>query len=446
MTSYPVMLHVAGRRCLVVGGGRVALRKVEGLACAGADVTVIAPEIDPRIEALGVVAERRPYRSGDAAGFRLIITATDDPAVNAQVFDDAEAAGVWVNSADDIDHCSFTLPAIHRDGAVTVAVSTDGQSPAFAGWLRDRVRETLPLGLADVAAQIANERRAVHDRGESTEDVDWRSRIDELVADRAELPAGTVHLVGAGPGDPELLTLRAARLLASADVVVHDALAGTEALALVPAHVERIDVGKRPGRPVPQELINDLLVHLAQRHRCVVRLKGGDPFLFGRGGEEALSLQAAGVPFEVVPGVTSAFAAPAAAGVPVTQRGMSASVTVVTGHRRYGDEDETDWEALARVGGTIVVLMGVAERAVIARRLLAGGLSADTPVTAVRYGTRPEQEVARTTLAELGETPIEAPAAIVIGAVAGLDLSSDAIARATMTGWPPPRANASQAT
>jgi uroporphyrin-III C-methyltransferase len=435
MTMYPVMLRVAGRRCLVVGGGRVALRKVEGLLGAGADVTVIAPEVDARIDALDVAVERRPYRRGDVAGYRLVITATDDAAVNAAVFDDAETVGVWVNSADDIEHCSFTLPAIHRDGAITVAVSTEGQSPAFAAWLRDRVRDALPVGLADVAAQIADERRAVHERGATTEGLDWRTRIDELVGEPASV--GTVHLVGAGPGDPELLTVRAARLLAAADVVVHDALADTEALSLVPSHVERIDVGKRPGRPVPQELINDLLVQLAQRHRRVVRLKGGDPFLFGRGGEEALALQAAGVPFEVVPGITSAIAAPAAAGVPVTQRGMSASVTIVTGHRRFGDEDETDWEALARVGGTIVVLMGVAERGAIAQRLLDGGLSPDTPVTAVRYGTRPEQEVARTTLGALGDTPIEAPAAIVIGAVAGLDLSSDAIARATTSGWPP---------
>ncbi len=419
MTLYPVMLQVAGRRCLVVGGGRVATRKVEGLVGAGAEVTVIAPEIDPTIEGLPVGIERRPYRTGDVAGFRLVITATDDADVNAAVYDDAERAGVWVNSADDIDHCSFTLPAIHRDGAVTVAVSTDGQSPAFATWLRDRVREALPVGLGEVSAVLAAERRSLHDRGETTEGLDWVTRIDDLVN---ASDVGTVHLVGAGPGDPELLTLRAARLLASADVVVHDALADTAVLDLVPADVERIDVGKRPGRPVPQELINDLLVHLAQSHRCVVRLKGGDPYLFGRGGEEALALRAGGVPFEVVPGITSAIAAPAAAGVPVTQRGVSASVTVVTGHRRFGDEDETDWEALARVGGTIVVLMGVAERAAIARRLMDGGLAQTTPVTAVRYGTRPEQEVARTTLEALGTTPIEAPAAIVIGAVAAFDL------------------------
>jgi uroporphyrin-III C-methyltransferase len=423
MTSpYPVMLTVEGRRCLVVGGGKIAARKVDGLVAAGADVTVIAPSVDPSITALPVTVEQRPYRPGDAsAGFRLVITATDDPDVNAQVYADAEAAGIWVNSADDPEHCSFTLPAIHRDGDVTVAIGTGGQSPAFAAWLRDRVRESLPAGLSDVVGQLAAERRAVQEAGESTEARDWRPRIEELAAGSSG--RGTVHLVGAGPGDPELLTLRAARLLAMADVVVHDALADSEVLALAPAHVERIDVGKRPGRPVPQELINDLLVQLSARHRCVVRLKGGDPFLFGRGGEEALALQAAGVPFEVVPGITSAIAAPAAAGVPVTQRGVSASVTIVTGHRREGDEDETDWTALARVGGTIVVLMGVSERAAIARKLIGGGLSLDTPVVAVRFGTRPEQEVARTTLGALGDTPIEAPAAIVIGAVAGLDLS-----------------------
>jgi uroporphyrin-III C-methyltransferase len=416
------MLTVEGRRCLVVGGGKIAARKVDGLVAAGADVTVIAPSVDPSISALPVTVEQRPYRPGDAsAGFRLVITATDDPDVNAQVYADAEAAGIWVNSADDPEHCSFTLPAIHRDGDVTVAIGTGGQSPAFAAWLRDRVRESLPAGLSDVVGQLAAERRAVQEAGESTEARDWRPRIEELAAGSSG--RGTVHLVGAGPGDPELLTLRAARLLAMADVVVHDALADSEVLALVPARVERIDVGKRPGRPVPQELINDLLVQLSARHRCVVRLKGGDPFLFGRGGEEALALQAAGVPFEVVPGITSAIAAPAAAGVPVTQRGVSASVTIVTGHRREGDEDETDWTALARVGGTIVVLMGVSERAAIARKLIGGGLSLDTPVVAVRFGTRPEQEVARTTLGALGDTPIEAPAAIVIGAVAGLDLS-----------------------
>ncbi len=232
----------------------------------------------------------------------------------------------------------------------------------------------------------------------------------------------TVHLVGAGPGDPDLLTVRAARVLATAEVVVHDALADSRLLELAPPHAERIDVGKRPGLPFPQEAINALLVQLGRRFDTVVRLKGGDPFVFGRGGEEAIALAQAGIDVCVVPGVSSAFSAPACAGLPVTHRGVAAAVTVVTGHRRIGEEAATDWEALARVGGTIVVLMGVAERGVIAARLQAGGLPADCPVAAIRHGSRPDQLRVDTTLGELATVPIEPPATLVIGAVAGFRL------------------------
>lgn len=232
----------------------------------------------------------------------------------------------------------------------------------------------------------------------------------------------SVALVGAGPGDPDLLTVRAARLLAEAEVVVHDALVGDGVLALVPPGTELVDVGKRPGRPVPQEMISTLLVELGLQGRRVVRLKGGDPFVFGRGGEEAIALQEAGVPFEVVPGVTSSVAGPAAAGVPVTHRGVAAAVTTVTGHRRAGEPD-VDWRALARVGGTIVILMGVAQRATIAAELQAGGLSPDTPVATVHRATTDAQTVARCTLGELGAHRVTAPAVIVIGEVAALDLT-----------------------
>ncbi|CAN5790676.1 uroporphyrinogen-III C-methyltransferase [soil metagenome] len=232
---------------------------------------------------------------------------------------------------------------------------------------------------------------------------------------------GWVSLVGAGPGDPDLLTVRAARRLAEADVVVHDALVGDGVLDLVPARVERIDVGKRPGRPVPQELISALLEQLAEAGQHVVRLKGGDPFVFGRGGEEAQALLEAGIPFEVVPGVTSAVAAPAAAGIPVTHRGVAAAFTVVTGHRRAGEPD-VDWRSLARVGGTVVVLMGVSQRAAIAAELVAGGLDPATPVAAIRSATTPDQVVARCRLDELAAAAIDSPAVLVIGAVAALDL------------------------
>ena len=231
----------------------------------------------------------------------------------------------------------------------------------------------------------------------------------------------TVYLVGAGPGDPGLLTVRGAELLAEADVVVHDRLAERSLLDLAPAGAQRIDVGKSPGAPVAQEDINQLLVEHGRLHPVVVRLKGGDPFVFGRGGEEAEALIAAGVEFEVVPGITSAVGVPAYAGIPVTHRGLSTSFTVVTGHSRHSVDSDVDWESLARAADTVVVLMGVAHRAEIADRLMAGGLDPQTPVAAVRWGTRPDQRTVRTTLARLGETALEPPVTMVIGKVAGLD-------------------------
>jgi len=232
----------------------------------------------------------------------------------------------------------------------------------------------------------------------------------------------TVYLVGAGPGDPGLLTVRGAEVLARADVVVHDRLAEASLLDLAPRAAERIDVGKSPGAPIAQHAINAMLVERGRAGLEVVRLKGGDPFVFGRGGEEAAALLEAGVPFEVVPGVTAAIAVPAYGGVPVTHRGVSTSFTVVTGHSRHRADDDTDWEALARVGATIVVLMGVAHRGEIAARLVAGGMPADTPVAAVRWGTRPGQRTLRTTLAELAAVELEPPVTMVIGQVAALDL------------------------
>jgi len=233
----------------------------------------------------------------------------------------------------------------------------------------------------------------------------------------------TVYLVGAGPGDPELLTVKGADVLRRADVVVYDRLSVSSLLDLAPPDAERLSVGKTPGHPsMAQDEINALLVSRGRAGKEVVRLKGGDPFVFARGGEEAQALLDAGVPFEVVPGITSAVGVPAYAGVPVTYRGLSTSFTVVTGHEDPWAATETDWEAVARVGGTIVILMGVATRAAIAERLMAGGLAGETPVAAVRWGTRPEQRTVRTTLAHLGATELEPPVTMVVGGVADLDL------------------------
>jgi uroporphyrin-III C-methyltransferase len=237
------------------------------------------------------------------------------------------------------------------------------------------------------------------------------------------LPHGIVSLVGAGPGDPDLLTVRAAARLAAAEVIVHDALVSDAVLALAPATAERIDVGKRPGQSVAQDLINVLLVRLAREGKRVVRLKGGDPFVFGRGGEEAMALAEAGIACEVVPGISSAIGAPAAAGIPVTHRGLSASFTVVTGHRQRG-ETPVNWQALAQVGGTLVVLMGVAQRGEIAEQLIEGGLASSTAVAAVHRATTGAQTVQRCSLHELATAPIESPAVIVIGAVASLDVGA----------------------
>ena len=234
----------------------------------------------------------------------------------------------------------------------------------------------------------------------------------------------TVYLVGAGPGDPDLLTLRAARLLAEADIVVHDRLVDPRVLDLISPWAEVVDVGKRPGGPADaQDRIHQVLVEAARRHATVVRLKGGDPFVFGRGGEEAEALRSEGVGVEVVPGITSAIAGPAAAGIPVTMRGHASGFTVITGHQDPTNARSIDWEAAARLGTTLIVLMGASRADLIAERLLLGGLDADTPVAVVESATMPDQQVVRTVLADLPGTPVHAPAILVIGSVAGLDVT-----------------------
>lgn len=235
----------------------------------------------------------------------------------------------------------------------------------------------------------------------------------------------TVHLVGAGPGDPDLLTVRAARLLSTAEVVVYDRLVTADLLGLAPAEALRVDVGKAAGSsPVSQQQINELLIDHGRTGRTVVRLKGGDPYVFGRGGEEAVALDAAGIPFEVVPGVSSALAGPAAAGIPVTMRNQSLSFTVVTGHEDPRAATTVDWEALAATGSTLVILMGVGRIRTITQRLMAGGLSPATPVAVIHWATTDRQQVLRTTLGEVSDQSLTPPSTIVVGAVAGLDLRS----------------------
>jgi uroporphyrin-III C-methyltransferase/precorrin-2 dehydrogenase/sirohydrochlorin ferrochelatase len=444
---YPVFLNLRGRHAVVVGGGAVAEQKVRGLLAAGAHVTVVSPETTPGLGDLAargsVEVRRRPYRTGDLLGVWLAIAATDDRAANATVWAEAEQEGVLLNAVDDVDHCNFIAPAIHREGDITVAVSTAGKSPALAARLRDRIgrligraearlcellgelRPELAERVPDTRARTALWYRIVDSdaigfmqRGD-TEGA--RRRVRELAAVRSGGGApGVVYLVGAGPGDPGLITAKGLELLRSADIVVYDRLVPAALVAEAPPSAERVFVGKYPhGTGADQPDINALLVDRARQGRTVVRLKGGDPFVFGRGAEECEALRAAGVPFQLVPGVTAATAVPAAAGIPVTHRRLASAFAVVTGHECDGRSD-LDWEALARMP-TLVVLMGLHALPEITHRLVANGARSDTPAAVIASGTLPAQRVVVGTLATIAalatQAGLEPPATVVVGEV-----------------------------
>ena len=487
MTFYPVFLNLRGRRAVVIGGGAVAEQKVLGLLSAGAHVTVVSPETTPRLAELAAADEidlrRRPYRSGDLVGARLAIAGTDDRAANAAVWAEAEREGVLLNAVDDLDHCSFIAPAIHREGDITVAVSTSGKSPALAARLRQRAARLVGPAEArlcellgelrpELAARVLDTRArtALWYRIVDSDVIDFvrrgemegaRGRIEDLVNEcgtagarlkprlgpaaeaatarpftgkrrAAGLPA-SVYLVGAGPGDPGLITTKGLEILRSADVVVYDRLVAPALVDEAPRAAERVFVGKRShggSTDLAQDEINALLVERARRGLTVVRLKGGDPFVFGRGAEECEALHAAGVAFHVVPGVTSAIAAPGAAGIPVTHRRLASAFAVVTGHECDGASN-LDWESLARVP-TLVVLMGLSALPEITARLLEHGADPDTPAAAIASGTLPAQQVVVATLATLAgrvaESGLEAPVTVVVGEVVRVreHLSADA--------------------
>lgn len=390
--SYPLVLDVAGRRVVVVGGGPVAARRAAGLADAGADVVVVAPYLcEPLAELVAAgraVWRPREYVAGDLEGAWLVHTATGDEDVDRQVAAHSEADRIWCVQAADAGSSAAWTPALARVGDVLVAVS-GGADPRRAVRLRDAVQTALESG--DLPLR--------------------RSR-------RAD-PRGSVALVGGGPGDPGLITTRGRQLLAQADVVVVDRLAPRALLGELGDDVEIIDVGKTPGNhPVPQEQINRILVEQAQAGRSVVRLKGGDPFVLGRGGEEAAACRAAGVPVEVVPGVTSAVSVPAAAGIPVTHRGLAKQFTVISGH------DGLDWPSLASVEGTLVFLMAVSRLADTAEQLIAHGKDPATPAAIVEDGFGPRQRTTPGTLGTIAalaaEQHVRPPAVVVVGPVAAL--------------------------
>jgi uroporphyrin-III C-methyltransferase / precorrin-2 dehydrogenase / sirohydrochlorin ferrochelatase len=392
---YPLILAMAGRRAVVVGGGRIALRRVRGLLDAGAHVVVIAPSVRPELAALPVTVLGRPYRRGDLSAAWLAHAATDDPDVNTQVAAEAEENRIWCVRADDASASGAWTPAVARHGGATVAVTSAGD-PARS----QRLRAAIGLALADGSLRVRPVRRS---RG-----------------------AGGVALIGGGPGDPGLITVLGRRLLAEADVVVTDKLAPRALLAELDPDVEVIDAGKQPhAHNLTQAQINELIVTRALAGQRVARLKGGDPFVFGRGGEEALACVRAGVPFQVVPGVSSAVAVPAWAGIPVTHRGITQDFSVVSAHLDPSQPGATvDWDALARGGGTLVLLMAVAHLDAVATELIKRGRDAATPVAVISDGTTPDQQVLTSTLgavaAKATTDGVRPPPVVVVGDVVRL--------------------------
>jgi uroporphyrin-III C-methyltransferase/precorrin-2 dehydrogenase/sirohydrochlorin ferrochelatase len=394
---YLAGLSLAGRRVVVVGAGTVAQRRLPRLVACGARVEVVAPEATPAVHAMAdngeIVWHQRPYQTGDLAGAWYVVSCASVPEVNAAVSEEAERTRVFCVRADAGTEGSAVTPAVGDHDGLLVGVLAGGEYRR-SGAVRDAVLDALREG--------------------------------RISASEAPSPLPGVALVGGGPGDPELITVRGRRLLARADVVVADRLAPRELLESLAPNVEVVDAAKIPyGRAASQDFINTTLVDNALAGKFVVRLKGGDPYLFGRGYEELIACARAGVPVTVVPGVTSAFGASAVAGVPVTHRGVAHEVVVVSGHVAPDSPASlVDWPALARLRGTVVIMMGVERIAAFAAVLLAGGRPADTPVAVVQDGTTRNQRVVRSTLDKVADDivaeGIRPPAVIIVGPVAGL--------------------------
>jgi uroporphyrin-III C-methyltransferase/precorrin-2 dehydrogenase/sirohydrochlorin ferrochelatase len=405
---YLLGLRLAGRRVVVVGGGRVAQRRVPTLLAAGAHVVLVAPEVTPALEALPIERLARPYRRGDCAGAWLVQACTDDAKVNAAVAAEAEAERIWCVRADDAEASAAWTPASgvvdEPHGGLVVGVLAGGDPRRAAG-----IRDAVVAGLRDATLEAHHSRRK---------------------------PSG-VALVGGGPGDPGLITVRGRQLLAQADVVVTDRLAPRVLLDELSQDVEVIDAAKIPyGRSVTQERINDLLVEHAAQGKFVVRLKGGDPFVFGRGAEEVLHCARHGVQVTVVPGVTSATAVPAAAHVPVSHRGVAQEFHVVSAHVAPDDpESAVDWESLGGSRGTLVLLMAVERMHLITDTLMRYGRSSDTPVAVIQDGTLPDQRTLTATLGTVAEAMtadgVRPPAIVVVGEVVHVAREIDSL-RANM--------------
>ena len=454
MQYFPIFLQLRERPCLVVGGGETAYLKVALLRRAGARVTVAAPALDGALADLLVSNEIEhhagPFEPTLLAGKALVIAAGEDRNQNRWVAEQARRANIPVNVVDDPAACSFIVPSIVDRDPITIAIGSGGTAPVLIRRLRERLESLIPAGYGRLASLAGGFRSRVKERlpfarrrpfweqvldgpvagavfaGRETEAKHLLQEALERATREADEPLrGEVYLVGAGPGDPDLLTFRALRLMQQADVVLHDRLVSPAVLDLVRRDAERIDVGKaRDHHTLPQDGINALMVELARQGKRVCRLKGGDPFVFGRGGEELETLAAAGIPFQVVPGITAATGCGAYAGIPLTHRDHAQSVTFITGHRKAGGELALDWEQLARPAQTVVFYMGLKQLPLISRSLQLHGAPAERPAAIVENGTERGQRVVSGTLATLPalaeQAGIGSPALIIVGEVVRL--------------------------
>ncbi len=452
MDFLPVFLQLRDRDCLVVGGGEIAARKTGLIRGAGGRVTVIAPELCPELAACklrGEIAHRAgAFQAPDVEAFAIVVAATDDTQVNTAVSAAARARNIPVNVVDAPELCSFIFPSIVDRSPVLVAVSSGGASPVLARQLRARLETMIPAGYGRLAEMLGRFRGSVRQRFGSTIERRrfWEhilhGPVSELVFSGREqeaedliarqlaangthdLKRGEVYLIGAGPGDPDLLTFRALRLMQQADVVLYDRLVSPQILDLVRREAERIYVGKRRDYHVfRQEEINRVLVELALQGKRVVRLKGGDPFIFGRGGEEIASLAKEGIRFQIVPGITAANGCAAYAGIPLTHRDYAQSVVFVTGHSR-DNSVALDWDGLVQPQQTLVIYMGLTGIDTICRELIAHGMSPTFPVALIEQGTTRNQRVITATLERLPSlvamNDVHAPTLLIVGEVVRL--------------------------
>ena len=450
MDIFPISLKLQQQPCLIVGGGHIAYRKAVLLQKAGAVISVVAPEIEASlleiVQATAGQYVQAPFNSEiPLRSYRLVIAATNDAGVNRQVFEDCEAENVLVNSVDDPPHCRFMVPAIIDRSPLIISVASNGTSPVLSRQIRTQLEATIPHGMGKLAEFSGKWRSAVKAKITNPDErrIFWEDlytsplkeqvfndnlaeadRLIEQALNEWQKPKGEVYLVGAGPGDPELLTLKALRLMQQADVVIYDRLVSAPIMDLCRRDAEKIYVGKaRSNHAVPQEGINALLVKYASEGKRVCRLKGGDPFIFGRGGEEIEELFAAGVAFQVVPGITAASGCSAYAGIPLTHRDYAQSVRFLTGHLKEGSP-ELPWNELVYENQTLVLYMGLVGLEKICAQLIEHGQRPDMPVALVSKGTTPEQKVVVGTLQDIAskvnEHHIQAPTLTIIGEVVRL--------------------------